>query len=516
MAFYTPPSPLPAGTHGDLIWYRQAALGAAGTLDADGWNVLYHSVDATGADNVVTGTVLIPKAAWSGKGARPVIGYAVGTHGLAQSCAPSLQLAGGTDYETANLAAALKQGYAVLVTDNPGYTTGDTPTYLAGQAQGHALLDLFKAATQIPSIPLSANAEVAIWGYSQGGQTAAWAGQLQPSYAPGLDLVGVAAGGVPADFITTAAYLNGSAGASFLLGGVIGLSAQYPQQIPLDSLANAQGKAAIAKGKSECVFSALFDFMNKDISEYTVGNQTLQQLEAVPSINQVLVAQNLGGGKMPVPLYEYMGQADEFIPLDQAETLKQTYCDASGNVTFALYPSEHIVTQFQAAPDVLAWLGDRFAGKSVRGTCRTRKPRPQSTANPGGGDFVVSLDQWPLNATVHLAGSGCGAAGQLDVFLKGRHDHADDHRRSVDSELHHLAEDLPHSVDGETLDRSDRSNVGNGDAGQRRAAARARPCPRQHRGQRRRAFHPAHPVRLRDHGTGRLPDRLRRSDLVAG
>lgn len=404
MAFYTPPSPLPAGKHGDLIWYRPASVAPASQLPATAWDVLYLSTDALGATNAVTGKVLVPSAAWTGSGSRPIVDYAVGTHGLAQSCAPSLQLTAGTDYETANLAAALNAGYAVLVSDNPGYTTGSIPSYLAGIAQGHAVLDLAQAALQIPSVPLSSTAPIAIWGYSQGGQTAAWAGQLQPTYAGSLKLSGIAAGGVPGDFIETSYYLNGSTGASFLLAGVIGLAQQYPNDIPISTLINPAGAVAIRQGESECVFQALFQFINVDISTFVINNEPLQQLEAIPSVNQVLTAQNLGASKIGVPLYQYHGQADEFIPLDQAETLKTQYCALGTNATFDAYPGEHISTQFQAAPYVLSWLGDRFAGRSTRGTCSaSSRKKPPSTAAPGGGDFVVKLDNWPLSGTVHLA-----------------------------------------------------------------------------------------------------------------
>ena len=401
IAFYN--AATPTGVHGDLISYRTATVNlGTGAPAVKAWNVQYQSTDSLGAANVVTGTVLVPTAAWTGSGDRPVISYAVGTHGLAQPCAPSLQLAGGTDYETANINAALKAGYAVLVSDYAGYTTGDTPTYLAGASQGNAVLDIVKAASQIPSVGISATAKTAVWGYSQGGQSASWAAQRHASYAPGVNLVGVAAGGVPANFLSVAKYLDGSAGASFLFGGVIGLAEQYPTAIPLDTLANANGQAAIVKGKSQCVFESLFELMNHKLSEFTVNNQTLDQLTAIPAINSVLKAQDLGADKVAVPLYQYHGKADEFIPIDQAVALKKQYCGKFSNVYFAVYPSEHIVTQFQAAPSVLTWLGDRFNGKSATSSCVTLSAEPKSTANPGGGNFVVTLDKWPLVASVNL------------------------------------------------------------------------------------------------------------------
>ncbi|RZI82276.1 MAG: Triacylglycerol lipase [Rubrivivax sp.] len=403
MPFYTAPATAPTGTHGDLISYRTTTVNlGAGAPGVKAWNVMYQSTDSVGAPNVVTGTVLIPTALWTGGGARPIVSYAVGTHGLAQPCAPSLQLMGGTDYETANINAALAAGYAVLVSDYQGYTNGSTPTYLAGASQGNAVLDIVRAANQIPFISLSPTAKTAIWGYSQGGQSAAWAAERQALYAPDLKLVAVAAGGTPADFVRTAHYLDGANGASFLFAGVIGLAQQYPAAIPLDTLASANGKEAIARGKNECVFEALFDLMNHSLSEYTVGNQTLDSLLTKPEISATLKAQDLGNNKIPVPLYQYHGKADEFIPLDQHVALKKRYCGKFSNVTFDVYPSEHIVTQFQAAPTVLAWLADRFAGTATAGTCATTAPDPISTANPNTGNFVVSLKSWPLTATVGL------------------------------------------------------------------------------------------------------------------
>jgi len=400
-SFYTePPS---SGNAGDLISYRPAIINLGnGAAATKAWNVMYRSTDAVGAANVVSGTVIVPTAAWTGSGARPVINYAVGTHGLAQDCAPSRQMALGSDYENANIASAIAAGYAVLVSDNPGYTNGSTPSYLAGIAQGHAVLDIVKAATQLPSGEITSSAKTAIWGYSQGGQTASWAGELQRTYAPNVNLVAIAAGGVPGNFTATADYLNGSTGSSFMLQGVIGLATQYPTQIPLNTLTNTSGQAAIAQAKNQCVFQSLFTYMNKNISQYTANNQTLAQLVAVPSIGQTLTAQNLGTGKPSVPFYQYHGQADEFIPLNQAIALKKNYCSKYSNVTFALYPSEHIATQFQAAPHVLSWLNDRFNNKLTVGNCIELAATPTSTANPGGGNFIVSLKNWRLDATIGL------------------------------------------------------------------------------------------------------------------
>jgi dienelactone hydrolase len=403
-SFYNVPAV--AGAHGDLIQYRPttAKLGA-GAPATKAWNVLYQSTDSLGVANAVSGTVLVPTAAWSGTGTRPVMLYAVGTHGLAAGCSPSRQFEKGTDYEAANITAALKAGYAVLVSDYAGYLNGQKATYLAGKSQGQATLDIFKAATSIPSVGFTAASKVAIWGFSQGGQTAAWAGELLSTYAPAMKVVGVAAGGIPGDFPATAPYLDGNIGFAFLASAVSGLGTQYPKTIGknFDLLASADGKVAIAKLESQCVFEALFSLQDKTLASFTVDPTfTLDDILGVPAVADTLALQNLGANKIPVPLYQFHGQADELVPLGQDIALKKAYCALGTDVTFELYPSEHIVTLFQAAPTVISWLGDRLAGKATANTCANNATPPASTANPGGGNFVVSLKSWPLAATIGL------------------------------------------------------------------------------------------------------------------
>ncbi len=401
-AFYTPPSALPSGSPGALVWYRPATLSLGSQAPSvTAWDILYNTSDALGNGDVATGTVIVPTAAWTGSGTRPVVDYAAGTQGLAQSCAPSAQLAAGTEYETANIVALLNQGWAVVLTDYQGYTTGSQTLFGVGAAEGHAVLDAAKAADQIPGVGLNPWTRTAIWGYSIGGQAAAWAAQLQPSYDPWMNLIGVAAGGIPGNLLVTANYLNHNVAAGFAAMAILGLSDQYPSAIDLSALENATGAAATATIKSQCVFQTLLGFENASIDQYTQSGETLAQLEAMPAVAAPINAQQLGTTKITVPMYQYHGQADEIIPLAQDIALKQQYCAEGVPDEFVLYPGEHITTQFQAAPQVVSWLGDRFAGQlPVPSDCAETAPEPTSTANPGGGDFVVSLNSWTLSASL--------------------------------------------------------------------------------------------------------------------
>jgi len=401
MAFYEKPATIPM-THGTLIRYRTSSSVPPGGPPCYSWTIMYSSQDALGSPNVVTGTVLVPKSLWLKLTPRPIISYAVGTHGLAQNWAPSIQLAKGTDYESSNINAILNKGYAVLITDNPGYTNGDIPTYMAGISQGKAVLDIMTAAVQIPGISIQSTAKVGIWGYSQGGQSAAWAGQLQPGYAPAIRLAGVAAGGVPAELFSVGSYLDGNNGSAFLLETCIGLHSQYPDKIKLYERVNADGVSAINRGLDMGVFEGLFSFMNTPLATFTQNGENSDEIFAIPEIAEVVNAQELGKMKIHSPVLLYHGTSDEFIPLPQALDLKKKYCKLGVKTSYIVFPGEHITTQFQAAPYVLDWLTDRFDGRVASSSCVTLKPRPVSTANPVDGDFLFSLDQWTLDGTIKL------------------------------------------------------------------------------------------------------------------
>ncbi len=403
---YNVPGSLPSG-NGTLIKYASSSANlGSGAPGLNAWRTQYTTTKIDGTRVAATATVLVPTTSWDagflGLNPRPVVAYAVGTHGLGSQCAPSKQIAAGSDYEIANIVAALKKGYAVVITDNDGYTNGANPTYIVGQNAARALLDAVRSAFTVPNVGLKSSTKVAIWGYSQGGQTAAEAGEIEASYASALNVVGVAAGGVPADLRSTAANLDGRNGEAFMLMAIYGLAQQYPSAINLNTLANANGQATIAAAKQMCVFEALFTYLNHSLSEYTVGNQTLSQLLANPAIGAAVDAQKLGTAKIPVPLYLYHGTADEFIPLQPSIDLKKAYCDKGTNVTYEAYPSEHIATQFQGASGALSFLEARINGNYTLGTCLTLRAKPTSNANNNAGNFVISMKNWKLGGKVHL------------------------------------------------------------------------------------------------------------------
>lgn len=411
-AFYTPPSPTPAGAAGQLVWYRPATVNLNVTLPSiKAWTVLYQSTGQQGQPDWVTGTVIVPTAKWSGKGERPVVSYAEGTQGLAHQCAPSLQIAEGTEYDGGAIVESLKKGYSVTVTDYQGYTNGAVPTYSAGKAEGQAVLDAVRAGRQVPGSGITEKNPVIVWGYSQGGQAAGWAAELQPSYAPDVKMIGLAAGGVPANLQAIGEFDNASVGTAFGLDGLIGLSAAYPEAFNLASFSNAAGLEAAGKLLSECAIQSLAEFRDVNSDEYTIGGKSFTQLEAEhPAIETIISEQQLGTKAVPVPVYHYHGLEDEFVPVKQDVELHQKWCELGVKDDFQLYPGDHLLTDPTAIPNVIKWIEERVAGKTAPSTCGDHSASatlPSSARlTPETGDLIIPLPAWELKGKVTEAKSG--------------------------------------------------------------------------------------------------------------
>ena len=200
----------------------------------------------------------------------------VGTRGLGQDCAPSYSLTQGTDYEASTITAALNKGYAVAVTDYQGMGLPGPHTYMVGKALGHAVLDMARAAERLPGSGLSSSTPVGILGYSEGGAAAGWAAELAPSYAPDLNLKGVAMGGVPADLLQVASMLDGSAFLSFELMTAVGYNKAYPE-LNLNSYLNAAGKDLLATAIDTCLvsvdgFGQIAGTAYKHVSDFTTSD----------------------------------------------------------------------------------------------------------------------------------------------------------------------------------------------------------------------------------------------------
>ena len=411
-AFYTAPGTLP-GKNGALIQYRPTTLNLNVTLPSyKAWKVMYQSEAQDEEAFPVTGTVVEPTAAWTGKGPRPVVTIGIGTQGLGRQCAPSKQMEAGTEYDGTAVIGALKAGYAVVITDYQGYTASvfANPAYSDGRSEGTDVLDIVRAARELPESGLTETNPVLAWGYSIGGQAVSWAGELQPSYAPDVKLIGVATGGTPADLQALASFGNGSVAAGFALDGLLGLNIAYPE-FGLNSLVSVKGIEEATKAKKECAIQTLREFNDKKFEEDSKEGKTLEQVEAEhPAVKRILEEQKLGTKPITVPVYHYHGLEDEFVPVAPDAELHYAWCKLGVKDDFQLYPGDHLLTDPTAVPTVVKWIEERVAGKTAPSTCGQHEPGAKLPASarltPETGDLIVPIPAWNLSGSVTEKKSG--------------------------------------------------------------------------------------------------------------
>jgi alpha-beta hydrolase superfamily lysophospholipase len=362
-SFYWVPDPLPPGRPGALI----RSLPIAGSSQVPGsraWAILYRSRSPDGGDVPVSGIVLAPPGA-APPGGRPVLAWGHGSSGLADRCAPS-HFGATTAFGPAGgfwLGRLLDHGLVVAATDYQGLGTPGPARPAIGLAAGHALLDVARAARQLPGT--GASGRVVLAGHSEGGHAALWAAELAPAYAPELQVVGAAALAPGADLPTlvrlAGARPAGLASAAMYL--VVAWSDAY--HLPPSALAVLlpAGRAAIDRMRSSCI--------DELAAGPPVAADRPSDLLKVAPWPALLDRNTPGHAATKVPLLLAQGSNDERVPAASNHSLAARLCRAGDRVQLRPYPNvNHLEIIDAAGDDLLAWLGDRLTGRPTRSTCQ--------------------------------------------------------------------------------------------------------------------------------------------------
>ncbi|MGC4949451.1 lipase family protein [Streptomyces sp. DT224] len=401
-AFYSPPAQLPAA-NGALI--RTEPLPLALSLPGlDGrpmpgtaTRLMYRTTDSNGQPAAVTGAYIEPSAAWKGGGARPLVALASGTMGQGDQCAPSLALQHpltattetvSIGYETLSVYRLLSAGVAVVVTDYVGLGTTDRlHTYVNRVDEGHALLDAVRAAHRLPATSLTPDSRTGLYGYSQGGGASASAAELQPSYAPEIQLAGTYAGAPPADLTATMKGIDGSALAGALAWSINGFAqADADLRDVVEANINDAGRAALKDASTMCVGDAILGYGFAKSAKWTTTGKSLGEIIAAePKAQAALDKQRIGTLKPSGPVRVATGTQDDIVPHSQARRLAVDWCRKGADVTYdaVVLPNlgdkiltNHMVPLLTDQGDAIAWMTDRLAGKRSVSNCWSMPIQP--------------------------------------------------------------------------------------------------------------------------------------------
>jgi hypothetical protein len=360
--FYDTPEGLEALAPGDLIRAEpmHAYLAPGVRLRARAWRILYRSTGAIGEPTVVSGTVLLPAGAL-GKNPVPLVAYAIGTHGIGDDAAPSRLLSTGRDWEAGLMALILARGYATVVTDYQGLGTAGDHVYMVGRALGCNVLDAIRAARQLAPVELPECGPAAVMGYSEGGTAAAWAAQLHTSYAPELELAGVAAGAAAADVELAGPTLDGSFFSFFVAYGAIGYAAAYPD-LEFESYLVGRGRETVAALRRSNILQAAI----RGPRFARVGRLTDPNVLELPRWRARLRENRLGTIAPAVPVLLHHARHDQIVAFEQSEQLLEDWralgVESSLHITRGGF--DHISGAVAGGPVALDWLAKQFARES--------------------------------------------------------------------------------------------------------------------------------------------------------
>ncbi len=394
-AFYTTPAGLEGQAPGTVLRSREVVVTGGGVpIPARSWQILYRSNDSKGRPIPAVSTIIVPLTPYPGK--RPVLSYQTAIDSLASQCNPSYTLRTGTEKELSAIAPVLESGWAVVVTDfeGPRYAYG------AGLVAGRTTLDGLRGALRFEPAGLGGiDAPVGMWGYSGGGQATAWALEQQPSYAPELNVKGVAAGGVPLDLEQVARQIDGGLFFGVYFAVSVGLDREFGE-LEIDSLLNKKGKALKEKIGKQCAGELVTGYPNQRMSDYT----TVPDVLTVPRVRKVLEANRLGKATPKAPLFIYHTVLDQLIPVAGPDALVAEYCREGATVFYQRDAAgEHVGYAVAGAPAAIAYLTARFADVPAPTNCGPARdpadgqPAPGAPGSPARGCLARRSPIGPRN-----------------------------------------------------------------------------------------------------------------------
>jgi pimeloyl-ACP methyl ester carboxylesterase len=401
--FYQAASKMSAeGKLGQVIKKEEIKTSIAG---ARAWLIAYISSDISNRKTIATGLVVAP-AGKAPKEGRPVVAWAHGTTGTAESCGPSqiinpavplneYFLVGGnswTDYGLPAVEEFIKAGYVVVGTDYQGLGGGGKHQYVVSVTQAHDAIDSIRAAGDLKET--GAGKKAVVYGWSQGGATVlaaassdAYVSQKGTAF-DGIDIVGFVAL-APADIAVLApqqALTQTSAEAmlqtlfksfsenvfnfTHMAMNLWGTQAAFPGKLQLTDVFTDDGAKVIDEIVSNKCMHAAAGTMN-----FTYGSGFSSLLKPKPGNAMAWATAMLAGSvadeKPIAPVIIFWGTHDTVVPPVMGALYREQMCKKGANVTRVQLAGEqtHFSTPGASQPIYVPWVADRFAGKPMENGC---------------------------------------------------------------------------------------------------------------------------------------------------
>lgn len=367
--FYNTAGLVANGPAGQVV--RQEPLGvkvAGGT----GTRILYRTQRADGSYTFSSGMAFVPDNSNAGL-PRPVVAWAHGTLGFGDACAPSR--ASDPVANIAWVSTMLQKGWVVTAADYAGFGTAGTQGYLVGGDEAHDVLNSVRAARNLAGS--GAGTTFAIWGHSQGGNSALFSASQAANYAPELHLAGTVASAPAAELVPLLSEQYGTV-ADWVIGPLIAIA--WPAANPSLNAAGimtADGRDNYQKIANHCIARTTIAGLIRSVlgqKFFTVnpidvlGWRAMAQQQSAPILttNQ--------------PLLVVESKTDKVVLPNTTALYIQTACRAGSNLaSLWLDKGAHQDIPDLSATNVISWISARFANQPMASSCS--QPLPVTPAS---------------------------------------------------------------------------------------------------------------------------------------
>jgi acetyl esterase/lipase len=364
-AFYTPQEQELAGPPGTVI-RKEPMRGAPNGAAA--YRILYRSTGLHDEPIAVSGVVVIPAGPVPEAG-RPIVAWAHPTTGVVPHCAPSL-----THFvfqQMQGLREMVNRGYVVTATDYPGLGTAGPHPYLVGVSEARAVLDSVRAVRELRNT--GGGRRYAVWGHSQGGQASLYSGILAKTYAPEIELVGIAAAAPATELAVLMADDLDSNGGRNLTAMTL-WSWERVFDAPMQRVVEGEAIPVVNQLAEECIESPV-DLVERQRTDSSLKKTFLSvpnPLDLEPW--RSLAARNTPG-VLPsdIPVFLSQGEDDKLVRPNVTKDYMRQLCDAGSSVQLVIVPGvSHGFIAQDSASRAVAWMSDRFAGARAPTDCAPR------------------------------------------------------------------------------------------------------------------------------------------------
>jgi pimeloyl-ACP methyl ester carboxylesterase len=353
----------------------------------EAWRAVYTSVSGVdGGVREVTGAFFVPTGT-APKGGWPVVSFAHGTTGIGHNCGPSRQ----PDLEGYGpmVESLLADKYAVALTDYEGLGESGLHPYLEPQTAAFNTIDAVRAMREIS--PNVSTRWMAV-GYSQGGQAAWAANELNSYYGNDLQLQGSVA-------LAPAVNLTGTADLLWSGSLTVAQRARFPMGIvgfgrynpDLDENVFLHGSAErFAKKLSFCELtdSRKSTRPRRETSAPVPWQGVVDRLrdandvkpdspQDITKFRDALRRIALPQRPLDKPMLVINGEQDAVVLEDWVRSAVSRSCALGGRIEYLHIPGAgHLDLLPRIDRTMRRWITDRFAGKPAPSNCPARQDYP--------------------------------------------------------------------------------------------------------------------------------------------